>query len=185
MRRELGAAIERLRSVGRDVAWVSSANLHLTLKFLGNVAEERLGAIAGALEGSAARVHAFDADFVGLGAFPSLTRPRVVWAGVTEGADATVELAGRVDEALTTLGFAREERTFSPHVTLGRVRQPRRDPSLTEALGAAAGARFGRIGVTRVSLMRSELSPRGARHSELASMSLGGAFGRGVRMSGH
>jgi 2'-5' RNA ligase len=114
---------------------------------------------------------------VGLGAFPSVTRPRVVWAGVTEGAGVTIELAGRVDEALTALGFAREERAFSPHITLGRVRQPRRDPSLTEALRGAAGSRFGRIRVTGASLMRSELSPHGARYSELASVSLGAADG--------
>ena len=125
-------------------------------------------------------MHAFDAELVGLGAFPSVMRPRVVWAGVTEGAGMTIELAGRVDEALTALGFAREERAFSPHVTLGRVRQPRRDPSLTEALRDAARSQFGRIRVTGASLMRSELSPRGARYSELAAVGLGGAIGRSV-----
>ena len=177
MRRELVAAIERLRPVARDVAWVAPGNLHLTVKFLGDVAEDRIGPITGALEQAAAGLHAFDADLVGLGAFPSVTRPRVVWAGVTEGADMTAALAGRVDEALTALDFAREGRAFSPHVTLGRVRQPRRDPSLAEALRGAAGSRFGRIRVTGASLMRSELSPRGARHSELAAVSLGGAVG--------
>jgi RNA 2',3'-cyclic 3'-phosphodiesterase len=180
VRRELGAAIERLRSVARDVAWVAPGNLHLTVKFLGDVAEEQIDGIRGALEQAAAGLHAFDAELVGLGAFPSVTRPRVVWAGVTEGAGVTIELAGRVDEALTALGFAREGRAFSPHVTLGRVRQPRRDPSLTEALRDAARSQFGRIRVTGASLMRSELSPRGARYSELASVSLGGAVGRSV-----
>jgi RNA 2',3'-cyclic 3'-phosphodiesterase len=177
VRRELGTAIERLQSVARDVAWVAPGNLHLTVKFLGDVAEDRIGATTDALGQAAAGLHAFDADLVGLGAFPSVTRPRVVWAGVTEGAGVTIELADRVDEALTALGFAREGRAFSPHVTLGRVRQPRRDPSLTEALRGAAGSRFGRIRVTGASLMRSELSPHGARYSELASVSLGAADG--------
>jgi RNA 2',3'-cyclic 3'-phosphodiesterase len=180
VRQELGAAIERLQSQARAVAWVTPGNLHLTVKFLGNVAEDRIGAIAGALERAAAGVQPFDAELVGLGAFPSATRPRVVWAGVTQGASAMVELAGRVDSALAALGFAREERAFSPHVTLGRVREPRRDPSLAEALRGAAAVRFGRIRVTEASLMRSQLSPHGARYSQLASASLGGAVGRGV-----
>jgi RNA 2',3'-cyclic 3'-phosphodiesterase len=159
---------------------VTTGNLHLTVKFLGEVAEDRVEAIAGALTGAVARVGAFDAQVEGLGAFPSAARPRVVWAGVTAGAGALGDVAGRVDEALDALGFAREARPFSPHITLGRVRQPGRAPALTEALRGAAERPFGRFRVTRASLMRSELSTRGARYTELAAASLGGAGGGGV-----
>ena len=90
------------------------------------------------------------------------------------------DLAGRVEAALAALGFAREARPFSAHVTLGRVRQPGRASALTEALRGAAGRPFGRLRVARASLMQSELSPRGARYTELAAASLGGAVGGGV-----
>ena len=150
------------------------------MKFLGDVDEGRLEAIAGALTGAVAGAGAFDSQVEGLGAFPSAARPRVVWAGVTVGAPAIGDLAGRVDAALAALGLAREARPFSPHITLGRVRQPGPAPALTDALRGAVGRPFGRLGVSRVSLMRSELSPRGARYTELAAASLGGAAGGGV-----
>jgi 2'-5' RNA ligase len=159
---------------------VAAGNLHLTVKFLGQVDEGRSEAIIGALTRSVAGVGAFDTEVVGLGAFPSAARPRVVWAGVTVGASAMGDLARRVDDALAALGFSREARPFSPHITLGRVRRPERAPALTEALRGAAGRPFGRLRVARTSLMRSELSPRGARYTELAAASLGGAGGGGV-----
>ncbi|MBI4637242.1 MAG: RNA 2',3'-cyclic phosphodiesterase [Candidatus Rokubacteria bacterium] len=172
-RAALGTAIERLRRAGRGVAWVVPDNLHVTLKFLGQVDEARLGEVASALAAAAAGVAAFDFVVQGLGAFPSVDRPRVVWAGAGEGAGALVTLASRVEEALGPLGFAAEARPFSPHVTLGRLRAPRRDPALAAALGASPGQVFGRIRAARVSLMRSDLSPRGARYSELAAAALG------------
>jgi 2'-5' RNA ligase len=94
---------------------------------------------------------------------------------VGPGAAGLAELAARVDAALARLGFPREPRPFSPHVTLGRVRVPRRDQALAAALGAAAGRDFGAWRIDRVSLMRSDLSPRGARYTELAGVALAGA----------
>lgn len=173
-------AIERLRSVAGGVAWVASGNLHLTLKFLGEVAEDRIGPVVDAVTSAASDALAFEAHVRGLGAFPSLMRPRVIWAGVTEGAAATVDLAGRVDEALAALGFAPYARPFSPHVTLGRVRQPGRNPALADALQGAAEREFGRLRVAGASLMRSELSPGGARYTELATVRLAGRVGPSV-----
>jgi 2'-5' RNA ligase len=91
------------------------------------------------------------------------------------------EVARRVDVALAALGFARDDRPVSPHVTLGRVRRPGRIPTLTDALERAATREFGCIQVLSASLMRSDLGPRGARYTELAKMRLGSP----VRDSGH
>ena len=173
VRGELAAAIERLRPVSRDVAWVNPGNIHLTVKFLGNVARDRIDPIVAALTGALGEAGAFDATIRGLGAFPSLARPRVIWAGVTEGAGAMVEAARRVDEALAAVGFPREARPFSPHATLGRVRRPGANPTLASALRAEESSEFGRIHVAGVRLMRSELSPRGAHYTELATVALG------------
>jgi len=155
-----------------DVAWVKPGNLHLTVKFLGDVAQDRIGAVVTALDAAALGLPVFDAALRGLGAFPSITRPRVIWAGMTEGAGAMVELAGRVEEALAAVGFARDARPFSPHVTLGRVRRPGPNGALASALRAADAHEFGGIRVAGVRLIRSELSPGGARYTELAAARL-------------
>lgn len=156
------------------MSWVAPENFHLTLKFLGGVDEARVTAVAGALHEAAAPHAAFDIEIVGLGAFPSATRPRVLWAGVRAGHDALAALADAVDGALARLGFPREERAFSPHVTLARVREPRRAPALAGALSAAAAQLFGRVVVREATLMRSQLSPRGARYTPLAAAPLSG-----------
>ena len=170
MRERLAAAVERLRPLARDVGWVGRDNFHVTLKFLGGVEAARLDAIAAALAGAAATCGPFDLGVSGLGAFPSRTRPRVLWAGIDDGAAATATLAGHVDRVLAPLGFPPEGRVFSAHVTLGRVRTPAPNPRLAEAL---SGGVLGRQRVDRLSLMRSELSPGGSRYTELAAVPLG------------
>lgn len=159
--------------MARDVAWVAPGSLHLTLKFLGAVPETRIDAVAGALTEAGLGASPFEARVRGVGAFPSAARPRVVWAGVTDGASQIIELARRVDVALALLGFGRDERALASHVTLGRVRQPGRNAALTDALGLASTREFGRIRIASASLMRSQLGPRGARYTELAKMRLG------------
>ena len=166
VRQRLAAAIERLRPHAADVAWVAAGNLHVTLKFLGQVDETRVPALADALRVTLAGEPAFDVAVRGLGAFPSPMRPRVLWAGLEDGPGALGAVARRVDVCCGGLGFPPETREFAAHVTLGRVREPRRQPALADALARAAD--FGRVRVERVSLMRSEPSPRGARYSELA-----------------
>lgn len=156
--------------MARDVAWVARDNVHLTVKFLGGVEAPRLDAVAVALAAAAAGCQSFDLTVRGLGAFPTPRRPRVVWAGVDEGGAQVAALARRVDEALVALGFASEPRVFTAHATLGRLRGPRADPRLAEAL--AAGGTFGRQRVDRLALMRSQLSPRGACYTELAAARL-------------
>lgn len=172
MREALGAEIDRLRGRDRGVAWVTPANLHITLKFLGNIPPAGVERIASALGGAVATSPAFDLALRGLGAFPSLIRPRVIWAGVGVGASSLAALANQAEGALVALGFSPETRAFSAHVTLGRVRLPQRDPELASALEAAARRDFGMFRVEGVALMRSELSAGGARYSVVGSWAL-------------
>ena len=165
LRQRLATAIERLHPYAADVAWVAPANLHVTLKFLGQVEEARVSALADALRTALVDQRAVDVAVRGLGAFPSPTRPRVLWAGLEDATGGMTALAQRVDVCCARLGFPAETRDFAAHVTLGRVREARRQPALADVL--ARPADFGRLRVERVSLMRSELSPRGARYSEL------------------
>ena len=132
--------------------------------------EARLADVAAVLQ-RAATVSTFEVQVRGLGAFPTASRPRVLWAGAP-GSPAFTRLAEGVDQALAALGLPPEARGFTPHVTLGRIREPRRDAALTEALETAAARPFGALRVERLSLMRSDLSPRGARYTELAAVAL-------------
>jgi len=170
VRRALAASVEPLRAVANDVAWVGLDSFHLTLKFLGPVDTDRVPAVTEALMNVAGACPSFHLGIRGLGAFPSPARPRVVWAGIDAGAAPAAALAARVDEGLEALGFKREARAFSPHVTLGRVRQPHAQPRLAEALVSTMS--YGRVEVASISLMRSDLSPRGARYTELAAAPL-------------
>ncbi len=154
------------------MSWVAPENFHVTVKFLGSIDDSRVQSVIDALH-TAVRGHTpFDLEVGGLGAFPSATRARVLWAGLVGGAAPLGALAASIEEALAGLGFPREDRAFSPHITLGRVREPGRAPALAEALGAASGRRFGRVTVAETALMRSDLSPRGARYTALASVAL-------------
>lgn len=154
------------------MSWVAPENFHVTVKFLGNVDEARVQSVIDALHTAARRHAPLDLEIGGLGAFPSATRARVLWAGLIVGAAPLGAVAASVDDELAPLGFPREDRPFSPHITLARVREPRRAPELAEALGAASGRRFGHVAVSDIALMRSDLSPRGARYTTLASVAL-------------
>ena len=172
-RARLAAAVDGMRASTRGAAWVAQENVHLTLKFLGGVEAGRIDSVTRALAAAAARVRPFSLEIKGLGAFPSASRARVIWAGVGRGSDDCVRAAASVERAIAPLGFPTETRGFSPHVTLGRVREPRRDERLATLLHAGAGVEFGTVAVSALSLMRSDLSPRGARYTELGSCPLG------------
>jgi 2'-5' RNA ligase len=178
-RARLAVEVDRLRATERasgtlpEVVWVPPANFHLTVKFLGAVDTDRLPDVERALGDAVAGVPPFALTLRGLGAFPSAARPRVIWAGTADGAAELAGVAVRVERTLSPLGFPAEGRAFSAHVTLGRVRTPRRNPKLAEVLAASASVELVSVPVARVSLMRSDLSPRGARYSELAGHPLG------------
>lgn len=180
VRAAVAAVVERLRPLGGSVAWVPVANLHLTLQFLGEQPEERLAAAEAALDDAAARTAPIETALHGIGAFPGLERPRILWVGLAQGALEVRALQARVAEALAREGFPREERPWHPHLTIGRVHDDRRwrreaGPALRQALAQAAGTRFGTLRISEVALMRSDLSPRGARYTLRRAAVLGAA----------
>ncbi len=115
--------IEELARTPADVKWVQADNLHLTLKFLGDVETNSLHEVCAAVQRAADETAPFALEIRGAGAFPNLQRPRTVWLGVGEGAEAMTELAQRIESALQGLGYPREARRFSPHLTIGRARR--------------------------------------------------------------
>ena len=124
--RRLAELQQRLReeqAPSLRVTWVPPANLHVTVKFYGTLGAEQVEAVRDAARRAAALVKPFGLSAHGLGVFPEVERPRVLWVGLTEGAEALVELSRRVEDASEALGFPRDGRPFRPHLTLGRIKQ--------------------------------------------------------------
>lgn len=169
---KLHAAQETLRRAAPAVKWVDPNSFHITLKFLGGVLPDRLQqtwqAVAAALPGAAS----FTMRFHGIGAFPSANRPRVIWAGLTDGAADLTALAARVEQACVALDFEPEARPFHPHLTLGRAREAKPDPDLSAAIARLAQEELGEVPVDRLLLMKSELTPRGAIYHVLQEYAL-------------
>ena len=177
-RQAVAAEIERLRPLSRAVAWVPAPNLHLTLQFLGEQSDQRLEEAETALEEAATGAAPFELALHGLGAFPGLERPRILWVGVAAGALEARGLQSRVAATLAARGFQPDERPWHPHLTIGRIFDQRRwrretGPALGEQMRRLGSTAFGTVSVARFALMRSELHPSGARHSELRSFDLG------------
>ncbi|MBI4352857.1 MAG: RNA 2',3'-cyclic phosphodiesterase [Candidatus Omnitrophica bacterium] len=161
-RRELLGLISTLKEAGADVKWVRPENLHLTLKFLGDVEEERLGEVKGFLDRAAYGTKAFGIHLAGVGAFPGIHRPTVIWAGVDKGEELLAGLAGKVEEGAAGIGFQKEERPFAGHLTLGRVRTRKNLSRLVSALERASFSSAVETKVDGVSLYKSTLTPEGS-----------------------
>jgi RNA 2',3'-cyclic 3'-phosphodiesterase len=170
--RALGQVEAELKGLWRGVRWVAPENLHVTLRFLGEVDAGRLGPVREALRVAAAVSDAFAVAVAGLGGFPSLRRPRVLWAGVVEGQEALTRLAFRMEEALSAAGFPKEERSFQAHVTLGRAKSSA--AIRTEPLPDAwAGRVFGRFQAREFCLMESRLGPSAPIYRKVETFLLG------------
>jgi 2'-5' RNA ligase len=175
IRERMVELIDELRTAPADVKWVDGKNLHLTLKFLGNVPLQDIPQICRAVEKAAAAVAPYQLQVQGAGAFPTVRRPRTVWVGAGAGGPETVALHGQIEAALGKLGFRKEHRRFQPHLTIGRVR--RSGPGVAELgqqLGQYADFDAGRMPVAEVAVISSQLQPTGPIYEALGRARLGG-----------
>ncbi|MBN2427999.1 MAG: RNA 2',3'-cyclic phosphodiesterase [Deltaproteobacteria bacterium] len=167
-------AIDTIRSelvsVLPDVRWVSPETMHLTIKFFGDIPSQDIDKIKTAMQPLQKELESFETDISGLGAFPSLSRPRVIWLGVKNQA-AFKRLHSAVEKELSCIGFEQDERPFSPHLTLGRVKKP--IPSADRLLEKYRHVYCGKMKADRLVLFESRLNPRGAVHLPLFSITLG------------
>jgi RNA 2',3'-cyclic 3'-phosphodiesterase len=163
VREALVGAARELPVVG-EVRWVRPENVHLTLKFLGEVSDDLLDRVTEALEPVRGRHEPFVAEPSGFGAFPSARRARILWAGIGEGSAPLRALAKDVEASLEPLGFGREDRAYKPHLTLGRARSR---PVVMEA--AETPSTVPGFGVRHVELVQSVLDSAGATYSTLAT----------------
>jgi 2'-5' RNA ligase len=161
----LGRLIDDLRPRGQGIKWVESHNIHLTLKFIGEISEkkvERIGqAVGEVLDGRAK----FEGRIVGCGGFPNLNRPRVLWVGL-EGADPAIDIAKQLNHKLIPIGVKSEKKRLSPHLTLGRIKRPT-DLSVLTAYMESLNFDAGSVILNRVALVKSTLTPSGPIYENL------------------
>jgi 2'-5' RNA ligase len=153
-----------LRETGAPLKLVDLGNMHLTLKFLGNTNEDLVPKITQTMNDSLEGMEPFSIQFGGTGAFPSLGHMRVVWIGV-HGAEKLISMAEYLNEELAGLGFKKEKRKFSPHLTLGRVKGGRHKDRLADVIKSWGKEDFGSLEVGGVCLKKSVLSPKGPTYS--------------------
>ncbi|HEY6268898.1 MAG TPA: RNA 2',3'-cyclic phosphodiesterase [Candidatus Acidoferrum sp.] len=169
VRKNLAELVNSLRAVSPQTRWVRPENLHVTLKFIGEVPETQLASIRTAL----AQVRSdrpVTLDFGGLGFFPNERHPRVFWAGI-EASPNLKTLAADIEKATETLSIAREQRPFSPHLTLARFEPPRLPDQLRTAIQENAGREFGSLRTHQFHLIESKLKPSGAEYTTVESFS--------------
>jgi len=167
VRENLAALLESLRVVSPQTRWVRPQNLHVTLKFMGEVPETKLAATCSALAGGRSD-QPVTLDFRGLGFFPNEKRPRVFWAGIDASPNLKT-LAADLERAMEKLGIPREQRPFSPHLTLARFEPPGLPEKLRSAIQENAAREFGSFRTNQYHLIESKLKPSGAEYTTFES----------------
>jgi RNA 2',3'-cyclic 3'-phosphodiesterase len=157
--------LSSLQALGGDLKPIEQENIHLTLKFLGNVSVPRLGEVKSSLQQLV--FPTFTAEIKGAGAFPNLNHMNVIWVGVNEGWTQVEQVYEQVEKLLSALGFRRESRPFSPHITIARVRSGRKRDEIANFLRHLSEESFGTVPVDKVRLKQSILSSSGPKYSTL------------------
>ncbi len=167
VRENLAALLKSLRAVSPQTRWARPENLHVTLKFIGEMPETKLAGIRNALAGVRSD-QSVALDFRGLGFFPNEKHPRVFWAGI-EASPNLKTLAAEIDGATEKLGIPREQRPFSPHLTLARFEPARLQETLRASIQENVGREFGSLRTGQFHLIESKLKPSGAEYTTVES----------------
>ena len=174
-RQSLAQVQSRLKSAGA-IRWTKPQQIHLTLQFLGDTPATQVEAITHALQRKVSPLPPFPLTLNGVGVFPNLKRPRIVWAGITGEGDALKALHRAVISATQTVGFQAEERPFKPHLTIGRVQKwakPANYAAIRQVIQRSPVTEIAAFPVDHISLIRSQLTPAGPIYTQLAGIDLG------------
>lgn len=168
VRQNLAALLDSFRAITKEPRWVRAENLHVTLKFLGEIAEAKVHAVRSALEEIRSE-NPVALEFRGLGFFPDEKHPRVFWAGMGASSPNLKTLAADIEGAVDTFGIPREKRDFSPHLTLARFERPRLPDALRKLITESKQHEFGSLRTNEFHLMQSKLKPTGAEYTTVAT----------------
>ena len=161
-----------LKTSTADVRWVRSEGMHLTLKFLGGIQEEKIPEIADVLKQCSDEAGRFNLTIHSLGAFPNETNPKVIWIGVEDDSGRLRTVQQSIEKGLAAIGFKEEKRSFTPHLTLGRLKSPKGRRAVGQRLEASRECDCGISGVKEICLFKSDLKPSGAVYTKLKTFSL-------------
>lgn len=151
---------DELEKSNADVKWVEPENIHLTLRFLGNVEEKKLEDIKRILEKISEKHIRFSIELSGIGAFPKISSPRVIWIGIEKGEE-LFQIFSELEDELNKIGFKKEERGFSAHITIGRVRSPLNRVKLSEEIKKMNSIPRLSSSVNKITLFKSTLTSKG------------------------
>lgn len=173
-RDKLSALQQELKASGADVKWVRPENIHLTLKFLGEINEKQVELIKGIIDTAAGKRRAFRVRVSSLGAFPRIESPRVVWIDIEEGDEEVKGIAAELQENISWAGIPKEERPFSSHITIGRIRSPINRDKLVRCLKDKTdlGGKNMEFYAGKITLFKSTLTPKGPLYETLKEANL-------------
>ncbi len=176
IQQKIAAIITPLSVLPDKITWVKPQNLHLSLRFLGEVGIKRLEKIKSAIKQAAKTCQPFQLDFTNVGVFPDTKRPRVIWLGIGDATGQSGKLHHELQEGLEICGFTPEKRAFKPHLTLGRIRKLKDSKQLIAKLQGLSIPKLAPLQVTHLSLMQSQLRPQGPIYTELDRANLGFSY---------
>ena len=164
-RKNAVSLVESFNIPQSQVRWVRGENLHITLKFLGDVADDQVPAISDAARGVAQKFEPIDIEVAGMGLFPNHEKPQIVWLGAEGETDTLASLEAALSKALEPLGFPADERRYTPHITIGRVKSDVVRGKLVRIVHERHHERMGAAGVFSIVLFESSLKPHGPVYS--------------------
>jgi 2'-5' RNA ligase len=174
IKEKIGRIQTRLKVTQDKIKWVKPSSVHLTLKFLGEIEEEKLEKIHQITRELGERIPPFKIEFKGMGVFPGFSSPRVIWIGARDSSSQLEELATSLEEALAREGFVREKRKWKAHLTLGRIKFLKERERLRELIQEEIETEAGDMEVKDITIMRSQLTPQGPIYTSLGKIYLEG-----------
>ncbi len=170
IKRGISGLQDRLKRDECHIGWVRPEAIHLTLKFLGEIDEKGVPEIEAAITKATKGFVPFNLRIMGLGVFPNLKKPGIIWLGINEEGDNLLRLQSRIEEEMEKIGHPREERGFKPHLTIGRVRDPSGLKGLIDAIESEKEVDLGGFETEAVLIMRSDLRPEGPTYTRLCEI---------------
>ncbi|MCX5693283.1 MAG: RNA 2',3'-cyclic phosphodiesterase [Candidatus Omnitrophica bacterium] len=164
-KQKISELISNLKKSDADAKWITEGQIHLTLKFLGNIDEGSVHKISDALSGVSNNFNSFTINFSEIGAFPNLNHPAVIWLGVNKGAEFLKTLNEKIETALEKLRLKQENREFKPHLTLARIRSPNNIQNLVKLIEETDFNSWDDLRISKLTLFQSTLNPKGAAYT--------------------
>jgi 2'-5' RNA ligase len=182
---DLKIALQKIQEIFKDsgdrIRWVKPSGMHITLKFLGDIEVQNIPDIGREIEQACTGSSHFEIRLAGTGSFPDMKRPRILWAGIQEGAEEIKKIYKDLEPGLSRIGFIQERRPFRPHITLGRIKHIKDRERFKSRIMQNSEIQIGTMTADAVHLIESRLRPDGAVYSSQLVVSLGDKEGRTER----